>query len=211
MRPPPLHQERNEKIMNDEHTARFSATLHLRDPRGLHCRVSALLAYRLCVEAPQTRVTLRTPEGREADPRMPYQTMNLRARNSGMVEVEATGRDAARGLEIIRSIVEREPLSREEVVGAIPADVGGDVGEIRASQQEAVRSEQVAIRLESWADLREEDARDLAEWKSPGGFLYELSNDLAPWVERAMEEFGVDDPGRIGTDADGGPILLEDW
>jgi hypothetical protein len=60
---------------------------------------------------------------------------------------------------------------------------------------------------EAW---REFDNEEVAEWKAPGGFLCELANDLAPWVERAMEEFGVDDPDRIGTDADGGPILL-DW
>jgi hypothetical protein len=35
-------------------------------------------------------------------------------------------------------------------------------------------------------------------------------DDLAPWVKQAMEDFGVDDPDRIGTDADGEPILL-DW
>lgn len=35
-------------------------------------------------------------------------------------------------------------------------------------------------------------------------------DDLTPDIKRAMEEFGVDDPDRIGTDADGGPILL-DW
>jgi hypothetical protein len=35
-------------------------------------------------------------------------------------------------------------------------------------------------------------------------------DDLAPDIKRAMEEFGVDDPDRIGTDADGAPILL-DW
>ena len=34
-------------------------------------------------------------------------------------------------------------------------------------------------------------------------------DDLAPWVKQAMEEYGVDDPDRIGTDADGGPILLD--
>jgi hypothetical protein len=31
---------------------RLTATLRLGDPRGLHCRVSALLAHRLRVEAP---------------------------------------------------------------------------------------------------------------------------------------------------------------
>ena len=174
--------------MDDENTARFTATLHLGDPRGLHCRVSALLAYRLRVEAPQTRVTLRTPEGRDADPRMPHQTMSLGARHSGVVEVEATGHDAARGLEIVRSIVEREPLSREEVIGAIPANVGGDIGKIRAGQQQT-------LRWESWADLREEDARDLAEWKSPGGWLYELADDLTPWVKSigGVENMPIDD------------------
>jgi hypothetical protein len=142
---------------------------------------------------------------------MPHQTMNLGARQSGVVEVEATGHDAARGLEVIRSIVEREPLSREEVIEAIPADVGGDVGEIRASQKEAARSQQEATRWASWAHLREEDARDLEEWKSPGGFLYELANDLAPWVRHAMEAHGIEEPGRIGSGPDGEAIVLEDW
>ena len=196
--------------MDGEHTTRLTATLRLQDERGLHCRVSALLAYRLRVEAPRTRVTLRTPEGREADPKMPYQTMTLGARHSRVVKFEAMGLDAEKALKVVRSIVEREPLSREEVIGAIPADVGGDVGEIRADQQKAVHSEPEAIRRAAWAAAREEDARDLEEWKSPGGWLYELADDLAPWVKRAMEAYGVDDPDRIGTDADGGPILL-DW
>jgi hypothetical protein len=114
--------------------------------------------------------------------------MNLGARHSGVVEVEATGRDAARGLEVVRSIVEREPLSREEVIGAIPANVGGDIGKIRAGQQQT-------LRWESWADLREEDARDLAEWKSPGGWLYELADDLTPWVKSigGVENMPIDD------------------
>jgi uncharacterized protein YozE (UPF0346 family) len=60
---------------------------------------------------------------------------------------------------------------------------------------------------EAW---RQFDKEEVEEWRSPGGFLYELSDDLAPWVKEAMEAYGVDDPGRIGTDADGGPILL-DW
>ena len=59
---------------------------------------------------------------------------------------------------------------------------------------------------EAW---RQFDKEEVEEWKSPGGWLYELEDDLAPWVKQAMEEFGVDDPDRIGTDADGGPILLE--
>jgi phosphotransferase system HPr-like phosphotransfer protein len=78
---------RNEGLKED---ARLTATLNLQDPRGLHCRVSALLAHRLRVEAPRAEVTLHTPEGR-ADPRMPLQTINLGARHSGMVSVEATG------------------------------------------------------------------------------------------------------------------------
>ena len=53
------------------------------------------------------------------------------------------------------------------------------------------------------------DKEEVAEWKSPGGWLCELADDLAPWVRRAMEAFGVDDPDRIGTDADGGAILLD--
>src|SRR5215210_4196359 len=105
---------------NKAYGERLTARLHLGDPRGLHCRVAALLAYRLRVEAPDAEVTLRTPEGRQADPRMPLQTINLGARHSGVVEVEATGDDAAKAMEIIRSLVEQELLSREEVIEAIP-------------------------------------------------------------------------------------------
>ncbi len=90
---------------------RLTATLRLGDPRGLHCRVSALLAHRLRVEAPSAEVTLHTPEGRQADPKMPLQTINIGARHSGMVSVEAWGEDAAKALEIIRNVVEREPLN----------------------------------------------------------------------------------------------------
>ena len=58
--------------------------------------------------------------------------MNLGARESGVVNVEASGDDAAKAMEIVRSVVEREPLSREEVVRAIPEGGGGEIGAIRA-------------------------------------------------------------------------------
>ena len=51
----------------------------------------------------------------------------------------------------------------------------------------------------SWPKFREM-LDEMARW-----------DDLTPEIKRAMEEFGVDDPDRIGTDADGGPILLEEW
>jgi phosphotransferase system HPr (HPr) family protein len=153
---------------NLQETTRLTATLNLRDPRGLHCRVSALLAHRLRVEAPSAEVTLRTLEGRQADPKKPLQTMNLGARHSGVVEVEATGDDAAKAMEIVRSVVEREPLSREEVIEAIPEGADGEIGEIRAHQQSQHN-------WESWADQREQDANDLWEWKQPGGWIYELA------------------------------------
>jgi phosphotransferase system HPr (HPr) family protein len=146
----------------------LTVTLSLGDPRGLHCRVAALLAYRLRVEAPSAEVTLRTPEGRQADPKMPLQTINIGARHSGMISVEATGEDAARAMEIVRSVVEREPLSREEVIKAIPEGVDDDIGEIRARQQSE-------LNWESWADQREQDENDLWEWKQPGGWIYELA------------------------------------
>jgi phosphotransferase system HPr (HPr) family protein len=146
---------------------RLTASLSLGDPRGLHCRVSALLAHRLRVEAPSAEVTLRVPEGRQANPKMPLQSMNLGARHSRVVAVEARGNDAARAMEIVRSVVEREPLSREEVIEAIPEGVDDDIGEIRAQQQSQ-------LNWESWADQREQDANDLWEWKQPGGWLYEL-------------------------------------
>jgi phosphotransferase system HPr (HPr) family protein len=147
---------------------RLTATLNLRDPRGLHCRVAGLLAYRLRVEAPDAEVMLRTPEGRQADPERPLQTMNVGARHSGVVSVEASGDDAAKAMEIVRSVVEREPLSREEVIEAIPEELGGEIGEIRAQQQSQ-------LNWESWADQREKDANDLWEWKQPGGWIYELA------------------------------------
>jgi hypothetical protein len=84
-----------------------------------------------------------------------------------VVAVEARGNDAARAMEIVRSVVEREPLSREEVIEAIPEGVDDDIGEIRAQQQSQ-------LNWESWADQREQDANDLWEWKQPGGWLYEL-------------------------------------
>jgi phosphotransferase system HPr (HPr) family protein len=139
---------------------RLTATLRLGDPRGLHCRVSALLAYRLRVEAPHAEVTLSVPEGRQADPKMPLQTINLGARHSRIVNVAATGDDAARALEIVRSVVEREPLSREEVIDAIPEGVGGEVEEIRSHQQRLIEEEQ--------------DKADYGRWISPGGWLYDL-------------------------------------
>ena len=146
---------------------RLTATLRLGDPRGLHCRVSALLAHRLRVEAPSAEVTLHTPEGKQTDPKMPLQTMNISARHSRVVTVEATGEDAAKAMEIIRSVVEHEPLSREEVIEAIPEGVGGEIEEIRAQQQSQ-------LNWESWADLREQNANDLWEWKQPGEWLWEL-------------------------------------
>lgn len=155
------------------------AALTVRDERGLHCRVAALLAYQLRTEAPNAEVTLRTLEGRTANPKKPYKTMHLGARHSGVVYVEATGLDASKALNITRSIVQREPLSRQEVVEAIPEDVGGDVGKIRANQEEQVRRET----YQSWADLREQDRGDLVDWKSPGGWIYELVNDAAWWAE----------------------------
>jgi phosphotransferase system HPr (HPr) family protein len=139
---------------------RLTATLHLGDPRGLHCRVSALLAYRLRVDAPSADVTLRVPEGRRADPKMPLQSMNLGARHSRVITIEASGDDAAKALEIVRSVVEREPLSREEVVRAIPEGESGEIGEIWARQQRLIQEEQ--------------DKADYDRWISPGGWLYEL-------------------------------------
>lgn len=163
---------------HDEDKTQLTATLRLRDPRGLHCRVSALLAHRLRTEAPDAEILLRTLEGREANPKMPLQTITLGARHSGVVKVEVTGPDAAKAIDVVRSIVERESLSREEVVKAIPEKVGGDIGRIRTGQQQT-------IRWESWADLREQDKNDLAEWRSPGGWLYELADDTALWVKAA--------------------------
>jgi phosphotransferase system HPr-like phosphotransfer protein len=154
---------------NEASGERLTATLNLRDPRGLHCRVAALLAYRLRVEAPHAEVTLCTPEGRHADPnpegrhadpKMPIQTINLGARYSRVVTVEATGDDAAKVMEIVRSVVEREPLSREEVIEAIPEGVDGEIGEIRSRQKRLIEEEQ--------------DKADYDRWISPGGWLYEL-------------------------------------
>jgi phosphotransferase system HPr (HPr) family protein len=148
---------RGEDLKED---ARLTATLNLQDPRGLHCRVSALLAYRLRVEAPSAEVMLRTPEGRQADPKLPLQTMNLGARHSRVVSVEASGDGAAKSVEIVRSVVEREPLSREEVIEAIPEGESGEIGELRARQQRLIEEEQ--------------DKADYDRWISPGGWLYEL-------------------------------------
>lgn len=159
----------------NEQTARTIATFRLQDERGLHCRVAALLAYRLRVEAPYAGITLRTPEGRQADPKMPLQTINLGARHSGVVLAEATGPDAAKALGIVRDIVEQEQLTRAEVINAIPADLGGEIGRLRAGQKHALLAPQ-----------RAQDGEDLAEWKSPGGFLHELADDTAPWVKAAV-------------------------
>jgi phosphotransferase system HPr-like phosphotransfer protein len=184
---------------HNEQTAGITATFRLRDERGLHCRVAALLAYRLRVEAPYAGITLRTPEGREADPKMPLQTIKLGARHSGVVLAEATGPDAAQALGIVRNIVEREHVTRAEVVDAIPAAVGGEIGTLRAWQQDALQAPQ-----------RRQDGEDLAEWKVPGGFLHELADDTAPWLkaamEAAMEAAGSDDPGEIAIGPDGGPV-----
>ena len=154
--------EHNEPTKGEDlkEDARLTATLQLGDPGGLHCRVAALLAYRLRVEAPDSEVTLRVPEGRQADPKFPIKTINLGARYSGMVEVEALGDDAGKAIEIIRSLVEREALSREEVIEAIPGGVGGEIGKIRARQQQLIQEEQ--------------DKADYDRWISPGGWLYEL-------------------------------------
>lgn len=148
-------------------------TLHLRDPRGVHCRVAALIAYTLRVEAPHSTVTLRTPEGREASGRSPLQLTALGARHSRIVEVEAEGLDAAKAIEALRGILEREPLTREEVIEAIPPDVSGEIGEIRSNQQWAIG-----------APLRRQDREEVETWKSPGGWLYELIG---------FEHFGYED------------------
>ena len=158
--------------MDADQVTRITATLLLRDPMGLHCRVAALLAYRLGVEAPRAEVTLRTPEGREADPKKSLQTIKLEARHSGVVEVEATGADAAKALGIVREVVERKNLSRAEVIDVIPADVGGEIGRLREGQEEALMALQ-----------RAQDGEDLAEWKAPGGFLHELADDRLPWAK----------------------------
>jgi phosphotransferase system HPr (HPr) family protein len=155
--------EHNEPTRGEDlkEVAQLTATLSLGDPGGLHCRVSALLAYRLRVEVPNAEVMLRTPEGRQADPKMPIQTINLGARHSGVVKVEATGKDAAKAMEIVRGVVEREPLSREEVIQAIPEGVDGEIGEIRKRQQRIIQEER--------------DKADVQRWKSPGGWIYELA------------------------------------
>jgi phosphotransferase system HPr-like phosphotransfer protein len=165
---------------HNEQTTGVTATFRLRDERGLHCRVAALLAYRLRVEAPDAEITLRTPEGREADPKMPLETIKLEARHSGVVEVEATGPDAVKVLRVVRGVVERKDLSRAEVIDAIPADVGGEIGRLRAWQQGALLAPQRALQ-------RAQDNEDLAEWKAPGGFLHELADDRLPWAKAADE------------------------
>lgn len=178
-----------------EEAERLTATFRLRDERGLHCRVAALLAYRLRVEAPNAEITLRTPEGREADPKMPLETINLGARHSGVVEVEATGADAEKALKVVRGVVERKDLSRAEVIDAIPANLDGEIGRLRAGQQDALLAQQ-----------RAQDGEDLAGWKAPGGFLHELADDTAPWVKAAMEAAGTEDPGEITIGPDGGVV-----
>jgi phosphotransferase system HPr-like phosphotransfer protein len=147
--------------------------------------VAALLAYRLGLEAPRAEITLRTPEGREADPKMPLRTISLGARHSGVVEAEATGTDAKEALKVVREVVGREHITRADVLDAIPADVGGEIGGFRGRQQRA------------------QDGEDLAEWKSPGGFLHELADDRLPWLKAAMEAAGTEDPGEIAIGSDG--------
>jgi hypothetical protein len=101
---------------------------------------------------------------------MPIQTINLGARHSGVVEVEATGDDAAKAMGIVRGLVEREALSREEVIEASPEGVGGEIGEIRARQQDLV------------------DRADFERWRSPGGWLHELMDDSVPSARNLFEE-----------------------
>ena len=161
---------------HSKQTERLTATFRLRDARGLHSRVAAMLAYRLGVEAPRAEITLRTPEGREADPKIPLRTIGLGVRHSGVVLAEVTGPDAAKALKVVRDVVEREPFSRAEVIDAIPADVGGEIGRLREGQEEALMARQ-----------RVQDGEDLAEWKAPGSFLHELADDRAPWVKAADE------------------------
>ena len=161
---------------HNEQTARITGTFRVRDERGLHSRVAALLAYRLNVEAPEAEIVLRTPEGREADPKIPLRTIGLGVRHSGLVLAEVTGPDAAKALRVVRDVVEREPFSRAEVIDAIPADVGGEIGRLRDGQEEALMARQ-----------RVRDGEDLAEWKSPGGFLHELADDRLPWAKAADE------------------------
>ena len=171
---------------HDEHRGRLTATFRLRDERGLHCRVSALLAYRLITQAPDAEIILRTLEGRTANPKMPLETINIGARHSGVVSVEAKGADAAKAVEVVRSIVIREPLTREEVVEAIPEDTGGEIGEIRASQKRFLWFESPEGR--AWVALCEQDKAEVEAWKSPGGWLHELADDAAPWTKREGAE-----------------------
>jgi phosphotransferase system HPr-like phosphotransfer protein len=163
-------------IEHNEQTAGVTATFRLRDERGLHSRVAALLAYRLRVEAPDAETTLRTPEGREADPKMPLRAISLGVRHSDLVLAEATGPDAAKALGVVRDVVQREPFSRAEVVEEIPAEVGGEIGRLREGQEQAVMALQ-----------RAQDGEDLAEWKAPGGFLHDLADDRLPWAKAAEE------------------------
>ncbi len=81
------------------------------------------------------------------------------------------------------------------MVDAIPAEVGGEIGTLRAWQKGALQAPQ-----------RRQDGEDLAEWKAPGGCLHELADDTAPWVKAAMEAAGTHDPGEITIGPDGGPV-----
>jgi hypothetical protein len=99
-----------------------------------------------------------------------------------VIQVEATGGDAAKALRVVSDVVEREPFSRAEVIDAIPADVGGEIGRLREGQEEAVMARQ-----------RVRDGEDLAEWKSPGGFLHELADDRLPWAKAADENSDGED------------------
>lgn len=144
----------------------LTTTLQIGDPRGIHCRPAALLAHRLKTEAPDAFVVLRTAEGREANAKAISELYILGARHSGTVEITCSGPDADRAMEIVREVTERPAPTRPEVLAAIPEDTGGDLGSMRR------HISRVALR-----EREREERGEVQEWKSPGGCLFELTDE----------------------------------
>jgi len=150
------------------------ATLRLRDSKGLHCKPAAMIASRLRA-VPDARVLLLAGGG-TANARRPLAMLGLRLRCGDSVRVEANGPGADRAVQIVRGVIEGGPRSATAVLNEIFSE-GSSLPHWKA-----------------WAKVVEHiDKAEVEGWKSEGGWLSELMNDLAPWNEQEMApEWGSD-------------------
>ena len=113
----------------------------------------------------------------------------------------------------------RQQINRTDLIGDLAFEAsrdtdwpheadGPDAIKKYLLEERGIYGEKIYIAVdEAW---RKFDKEEVEEWKSPGGWLYELADDLAPDDKLAMGAPDVDDLGRIGFGPDG-EVIVSDW